>query len=186
MTTSFATLRSTSFHRGTRVSARGFAGFTMQPGTSAAYGDVAVPDDLAQLGVFQGLQRAVNQYRQTFGLSTQGVAVDGEIGNLTRAAYNEAASHARQLSDPSISVYGTNNSLAMDAETAARTLAAAGGFTADFTPDPRKATPRYKGPREDVLTPQSPPIGGGRSKLGLALAGGALIGLIWYAASDRR
>ncbi len=38
MTTSFATLRSQNFRQGTRVSARGFAGYSMQPGAQPAYG----------------------------------------------------------------------------------------------------------------------------------------------------
>lgn len=164
---------------------RGFAGYTVVP-SGDTYGDVAVPNDLVELGIFQGLQRAINTYRDKFKpgmLEFDRLSVDGEIGNLTRIGFNNTAAHARQYAGSTLASYGTNSALAAEAKAAALALGVAGGFTPDFTPDPEGASPRVK----DSIADRIEPIrSSSKSKVGLAVAGGLLAGLVWWAASDRR
>ena len=154
--------------------------------SGAVYGDVAVPSDMDELGKFQGLQRAINTYREKFGLlDFNRLATDGEVGNLTRSGANVVINHAKQQFGISVGAYGTNASLAADAQKVALALGAAGGFTPDFTPDPKGASPRVQAKvGTDVTSPMPAPSG--KSKVGLAIAGGLLAGLVWWAASDRR
>lgn len=184
MTANFATLRSQFFTAGTKINARGMAGYAMIPAGST-YGTVAVPDDLETLGNFQGLQRAINTYKSKFGMGGM-VDVDGEVGNLTRGGYDAVRVHMQAQGVPA-PTYATNGDLARAAKDAALAIAEAGGFTADFTPVPATASPRYQGPRDGAdgapMPGTSPPLAR-KSKAGLYVAGAAFAGLIWWAASS--
>jgi hypothetical protein len=52
---------------------------------------MAIPNDLATLGLFQGLQRTLNTARAKLQLNVAPIDVDGRIGSETRKAANLAA-----------------------------------------------------------------------------------------------
>ncbi len=105
-------------------------------GTFSMVGDIAVPDDLVALGIFQGLQRTLNEAARRSDATINPLTVDGEIGRGTFAAAVYMAEVMRQgggdtFRPPSVA------SLAESARSWAVLIAGYWGFSPDFTPDPR-------------------------------------------------
>jgi hypothetical protein len=125
-----------------------FGAFTIKSGR-------AVPSDLATLGDFKALQRAINVGLRAKGLPT--IAVDGELGSRTLAAVNSLGIRV-----------DTVQTLANTARPLAISIATTFGATPDFTPDP--AAPP---PRTDIAPPPAfqPP---GKSNTGKIVLIGAL------------
>jgi hypothetical protein len=130
---------------------------------------MAIPQFLEVLGVFQGLQRAVNSFVKAKNLDqASAIDVDGRIGPQTLAAVRGAAVVLRAKSPPT-----TVDALAESAEKWGRVISEAAGVAYDPTPAAASGLPtRSASPSTAITTPRSP-----RRWLWWSLAIGAVAGI---------
>jgi hypothetical protein len=124
---------------------------------------LAVPKDSATLGIFQGLQRAINAANVRLGTGAESIRADGDIGSRTLTAAKAAASKAGPTSVLAQFVLSVSH-LATNAQTAAQAFAQIGGVATNFTPSPAARPPTAEAlptKAEPLAPPETPQAAGG-------------------------
>lgn len=129
---------------------------------------IAKPKDAVTLGVFQGLQRALEAARKRLQLGGSPVRADGDLGPKTISVLRAVAQKAAAIPGigPRLLTLGTAkiDVVAANAAEIAQMLASVGAVGADFTPKPAArppdATP-VPGKAEPLAPPESPRAEGG-------------------------
>lgn len=142
---------------------------------------LAVPKDTATLGIFQGLQRAINAANTRIGTGAEPIRADGDIGSKTLTAAQAAASRAGASSQLAQFVLSVGQ-LAANAVRAAEVFSAIGRVPTDFTPSPA-ARPPSATPvpaKAEPLAPPEKPRAVGGIHWGWWVGGLALLGLAGF------
>lgn len=118
-------------------------------------GDVCSPNFLSVLGVFQGLQRAINAYLTATDTANLVIKVDGEVGPNT---FNRGVIVLTDMERRGVAIGAKPpnvEALAAQAQQYATLIAGAAGAQADFTPVPApgKALPPAPGEVPQPIPP---------------------------------